>query len=389
MSVTFIHTADWQIGKPFAGIADDTKRILVQQERIKCVERIGLIANQRGASFILVAGDLFDSTSPTKAEVAATCAAIGQIGLPVLAIPGNHDHGGPGGVWEQEFFLSQQERLAPNLRVLLSAAPVELDNAVVFPCPLMRRHEPEDTTAWLRDPSLDLARFGGKPRIVLAHGSVQGFGAESDDDDVGGCLVNQIDLGRLPAGRFDYIALGDWHGLKQVDARTWYCGTPEIDRFPKGDGNRPGHVLAVTATRDGVPVAREIPTGRFKWHDHSVTFAGDGSLDVLDQDISTLLGNRAGEDLLVLHLEGSLGIEASGRLEKILEGLEARLLRLKLADHTTIAPTGEEIAALTQRASDPLISRVASRLVAEAAGNGDEADTARLALRELHAACRV
>ena len=148
-------------------------------------------------------------------------------------------------------------------------------------------------------------------------------------------------------------------------------------------------MLAVTATRDGVPVAREIPTGRFKWHDHSVTFAGDGSLDVLDQDISTLLGNRAGEDLLVLHLEGSLGIEASGRLEKILEGLEARLLRLKLADHTTIAPTGEEIAALTQRASDPLISRVASRLVAEAAGNGDEADTARLALRELHAACRV
>jgi len=31
--VKFIHTADWQIGKPFAGIGDAHKRSLVQQER--------------------------------------------------------------------------------------------------------------------------------------------------------------------------------------------------------------------------------------------------------------------------------------------------------------------------------------------------------------------
>ena len=28
---TFIHTADWQLGKPFAGIRDVTKRSLVQR----------------------------------------------------------------------------------------------------------------------------------------------------------------------------------------------------------------------------------------------------------------------------------------------------------------------------------------------------------------------
>ena len=37
----FIHTADWQIGKPFAGIGDAHKRSLVQQERIGAIERIG------------------------------------------------------------------------------------------------------------------------------------------------------------------------------------------------------------------------------------------------------------------------------------------------------------------------------------------------------------
>ena len=29
----------------------------------------------------------------------------------------------------------------------------------------------------------------------------------------------------------DYLALGDWHGTRRIDARTWYSGTPEHDRF--------------------------------------------------------------------------------------------------------------------------------------------------------------
>ena len=39
--MTFIYTADWQIGKPFAGIGEAHKRSLVQQEQIAAVKRIG------------------------------------------------------------------------------------------------------------------------------------------------------------------------------------------------------------------------------------------------------------------------------------------------------------------------------------------------------------
>ena len=38
--MTFIHTADWQIGEPFAGIGDAHKRSLVQHERIEVIKRI-------------------------------------------------------------------------------------------------------------------------------------------------------------------------------------------------------------------------------------------------------------------------------------------------------------------------------------------------------------
>ncbi|NLE11520.1 MAG: DNA repair exonuclease, partial [Actinobacteria bacterium] len=107
----FVHTADWQLGKPFGRVSDPQKRSLLQQERVEAVKRIGRVVQATGAEFVLVAGDLFDSRSADKATVSAACSAIGQIGVPVVVIPGNHDHGGPGCVWEQEFFLREQAAL--------------------------------------------------------------------------------------------------------------------------------------------------------------------------------------------------------------------------------------------------------------------------------------
>jgi DNA repair exonuclease SbcCD nuclease subunit len=113
MNARFLHTADWQLGKPFAGIADVQKRSLVQQERFAAIQRIGKVVDEYRAEFVLVAGDLFDSASVTKATVSMACSAIGRLGVPVLAIPGNHDHGGPGSIWQQVFFQRECASLAP------------------------------------------------------------------------------------------------------------------------------------------------------------------------------------------------------------------------------------------------------------------------------------
>ena len=264
-------------------------------------------------------------------------------------------------------------------------SPSNSTHAVIFPCPLLRRHESSDTTAWLRD--LPAPPAAGKPRILLAHGSVQGFGSQSDDDDTDGGEVNRIDLARLPAGTFDYIALGDWHGAKQVGPNAWYSGTPEADRFARGADYAAGNILAVTAGRGQPPTVKTIPTGRSLWHQLAFTFSGDDSLDILRHQVDTLLGNRTGTDHLLLELDGSLGIAASTRLQASLAAWEAMLLRLKLKDQTRIAPNADEIDALTVRPDDPLIAAVARQLLDESQSPGPDADIARLALRELHAAC--
>ncbi|MEI6656742.1 MAG: DNA repair exonuclease, partial [Verrucomicrobiota bacterium] len=184
----------------------------------------------------------------------------------------------------------------------------------------------------------------------------------------------------------DYIALGDWHGTKQVGPRAWYGGTPEIDRFPKGEGNDPGNILKVTLSSGQPAVVEKIPTGRFAWKELAFRFSDDASLDLFSTQLDELIGQRGDENLLLLTLEGSLGIGASGRLEKILESWESRLVRLKLDSRVAIAPSDEEIGALTRRVDDPLIATVATDLVSRCQGDTEEAAVARIALRELYSA---
>lgn len=389
--LTFLHTADWQIGKPYARMEDEQKRVLARQERLSVIQRIGTVAQEKQVQFILVAGDVFDSATPDKATVSAACAAIGALKMPVYVIPGNHDHGGPGSLWEQAFFLRECAALSPNLQVLLKPEPVELEQAVLFPCPLLRRHDASDTTAWLR--SVDMSRFGDKARLVIAHGSVLDFGPAADDEE-DFAASNHLDLSRLPASELDYTALGDWHGLKDVSTVTqvgkltaWYAGTPEPDRFPRGAGNVPGNVLAVTVQRGSTAVVEPVCTARLGWHELEFHLTDDAAVTRLDDALAEKFAGRTAQDLLRLTLHGSLGIAAWSALDQCLETWRSRLLRLRLHSRVTTAPTDDEITTLVSRTDAPLASRVADRLLQETRSSDvDTAETARQALRVLYAA---
>lgn len=384
----FLHTADWQLGKPFARISDPDKAAKVRAERIEAIRRLGALAKEHKAEFVVVAGDLFDSFTAEKSVVSAACSAMGEIGVPVLAIPGNHDHGGPGGLWEQDFFRQECESLAPNFRILLERKPVELEGATIFPCPLLRQHESADPTTWVRDFDFSGLSHPDQPRILLAHGSVHGFESNSGDDEDGSAgTSNLIALDRLPRTELDFIALGDWHGTKAIDPAAWYSGTPETDRFPKGENNDPGNALLVEVARGKEADVKKVPTGKLGWQVLDFTFASDEDVNRLEEQLRDLLGTRAGEDLLQLTLEGSLSIAAASRLDDLLSTFEARLLRLKEKNLIRLTPSEEEVESLANRPGDPLISKVAEGLFASAAGTGEEAEVARIALRELYAAC--
>lgn len=386
MTTRFIHTADWQLGKPYERIdSADDKRSMASQARFEVLETIGARIKAHQAAFVLVAGDMFDSTTPSNATVSKAFTLMGKWQVPVFIIPGNHDHGGPGSLWEQPFLLDEQKRLAPLVQVLLKREPVVHEGAVIYPCPLLRRSDTSDLTAWLREPSVHDAAHKDKARIILAHGTVQGFGSSADEEDDAPGESNLIEVKRLPASEFDYIALGDWHGTTEVTPKAWYSGTPETDRFPKGDSNDPGNILEVVAGRGQAPQITKTRTSKLNWVTVEHRFTKDEEVAPFSQK---LLGGEypdLNRTLIKLHASGSLGIAAGNDFQKLLETLRARCIRLKLKDEVGIAPTEAEIRKLCDDPSNPLLAAVAKKLVAVRDTNPAEAAKAALALRELFA----
>lgn len=381
-SMKILHTSDWQIAKPYSRVQNPASVALLQRERIAAIGRLGNVAKEQGCSLILVAGDLFDSNSADKAAVYAACAAISEIKLPVYVIPGNHDHAGAGGIWNQSFFKEVASKV-PGLKILDKPAPEVREDVVILPCPLTRKQDAGDVTSWLYASGVAESLPADRPWVVLAHGSTQGFSSTADEDVAG--QPNLIELSRLEILKPDYVALGDWHGTKQVGPNAWYSGTPEPDRFTKGADHDPGNVLVVELAGRGVaPRVEVIKTAGIQWHRLDFPFSGDESLNHFESKLDELLGQRAQRDVMELSISGYLGFEGDGRLRRRLETLEAQLLRLKLVDEVKVMPSDGELTDLTLR-DDPLIAAMAGRLTEEAKSPDPAVQTrARLALRELY-----
>ncbi len=371
-----LHTADWQIGKPFRWITDPQKLARLQRERVEAVSRIADVARSESVDALLVAGDLFDSSTVPASEVLEVMELIGAMPCPVLVIPGNHDHGGAGGIWRREDLLRRMRERAPNLELLTRLEPTSRAGLTLLPCPLLRRHDSVGPMRWLDQ--LDWQDLDSEaPRVLLAHGSVQGFGSGTD--------VNALNLERLPTEELDYIALGDWHGLMQVQSKAWYCGTPEPDRFPTGSEDQRSQVILADLTRGQDPQVRMIPTGRLAWHRITMQLQGLPDLERLQHQLDACIGSRAGRDLLRLELHGRLGLDAHRRLQALLDELSAQLLHVRLRGELQRHPTDAELNQCLDRSDGPLLSSIAAALKQELDGGADP--LIEQALIELHQLC--
>src|SRR3546814_15816719 len=59
----FIHSSDWQLGKPF-GRASEQPRAALLEARLDAIDALAAAARREGAGLVLVAGDVFDSPEP-------------------------------------------------------------------------------------------------------------------------------------------------------------------------------------------------------------------------------------------------------------------------------------------------------------------------------------
>lgn len=368
---TFIHTSDLQLGMRRKFLPPEAQSRF-DDARLRAVAAIGDVARERGAEFIVVAGDVFEHNSLERATLGRALEALRKLPVPVFLLPGNHDPLTADSIFTRSGGVGELE----GVTVLKDSTPVEVRPGVeIVGAPLLAKHASEDLCA--------KAIRGLEPteaiRILVGHGAVEGFGEEE--------ALSLIDVALLDtaaaSGVIDYVALGDTHSTAELSAskRVWYSGSPETtdyyDRTPgvAGGETDSGNVLVVTVAKDGLDSSVEVekvPVGAWTFEARAWDVAdGDDVARVIDE-----LKAYPDKDRTVVKyaLTGTLGLEATRELEQELDALEpvfAALYPRERKMRLHLEPSAEELEALplTGYARDVLRD-----LVGQATGAGPESD---------------
>lgn len=321
----FLHTADWQIGKPFRNFGE--KESMLRQARLLAIENIGKLAVAEGIRDVLVAGDLYDTEAPTQKTMLEPLERMKRYpGVVWHVISGNHDPHRGNGLWDRVRIAG----VPNNVRLHLLAEPVELGGeAILLPAPMRRKSEVNDLSEWMDS----AATPSGLIRIGLAHGSVAGF-------DVGGEANNPIAPDRAKRAGLDYLALGDWHRTTIIGPATWYAGTPEIDRF---NSQEQGQVLLVEISGAGAsPTVSRRKTGSYSWLTISEDINDTADIDTIEARLRAL--PDLSTTVMKFSLKGALPLSGRADLNRRLAGLEAAMFHFEAEfDNLLVRPTAADL----------------------------------------------
>jgi DNA repair exonuclease SbcCD nuclease subunit len=325
----FLHTADWQMGRAFTRFETEDGAALVEA-RFEVIETLARLASEHRCDAVLVAGDVFDAQTVSDRTIRRVFNATRGFGGPWVMLSGNHDAALAESVWTRARRLNA---VPANVHLALEPGVINLQpqGLSLLCAPLTQRNTYGDLTG----PFSGYESPEGFSRIGLAHGSVQGLLSEDIDS------TNPIAPDRAESSRLDYLALGDWHGTKQINERTWYSGTPEPERFRN---NEAGNALIVEVSDPGAaPTVTCLPTGRYQWHQWRETLAVQSDLEQLLERLDALPDSA----VVDLRLDGSINLADEETLLKALSVAEARFRSLRCErSGLQLAPTDENIGAL-------------------------------------------
>ncbi|POH69671.1 MULTISPECIES: exonuclease SbcCD subunit D [Cryobacterium] len=305
-----LHTSDWHIGRTFHTHSTLDHLALVLDALVD-------IVRERGVDVVAVAGDIFDSATPSADSytlLSGTLARLHATGARVVMTSGNHDSATRLG------FQSEWAGLA-GIHVVTGfdqyRTPISIDDehgpvhfyGIPFLEPaLVRHHYPDELLKTheqvlglaMRQVRADLADRGGRS-VVLAHCFAAGVAASDVERDIS---AGGLDL--VPVSVFDgpdYVALGHIHGRAQITDRVRYSGAPLHYSFAEADKPRGGWLvdldangLAETEWVD-LPIPRRlrVVTGELESlaHDDAFTsFENDWIAAVLTDRVRPLDGMR-------------------------------------------------------------------------------------------------
>jgi DNA repair exonuclease SbcCD nuclease subunit len=372
----FVHTADWQLGMTLHFLSPESQA-RYGQARIDAVADIGRIVAEQNCEFVVVSGDVFETSRVSRLVVARACEAMAAIPVPVLLLPGNHDPLDAGSVYTSEYFTARQPG---NVR-LLAGNDVErpTSGVEVLGAPWRSKRPLEDLVAAA---CADLTHDPTVLRILVGHGAVDTL--DPDRDNPAQISLSQLETS-LIARRIHYVALGDRHSTTNVGktGRVWYSGTQEVTDFDELD---PGNVLIVDLagpTNDepaGTVHVEPVRLGQWRFLREHFELS-DETVGDLERWLSAIQDKQ--RTVVKFSLIGALTLAGYSRLEMILDNYVDLLAGLQRWERHTALVVLPDAGELDELGLSGFAEQTLTQLVNEAvADDGDV--VARDALALLH-----
>lgn len=372
--IRFLHTSDWQLGMTRHFLSEEAQARFTQ-DRIDAIRRIGELAREHGAAFVVVAGDVFESNQVARQTVVRTLEAMAAIPVPVLLLPGNHDPLDAASVYRSPTFV---QRRPAHVCVLDEPTPIEpagVAGVEVIGAPWRSKQPLVDLVAAQLRALAPCAP--GRLRIVVGHGGVDALAPDRSRPE----LIRRADVdAALADGRLHYLALGDRHSTTPLgdSGAIWYSGAPIATDFDEID---PGNVLLVELTARARPAVTKLPLvveGGWRFVDEEAALNSLGDVETFAARLAAMPHKERA--ILRLRLVGSLALDAHARLERVLDEDRELFASIQVwARHTdlVVLPDADGAEALGLSG----YARAAwEELDATARGDGDDAAVARDAL---------
>jgi len=239
-----LHTSDWHVGKTIGGKSRADEHVAVFAE-------IAALAGEHDVDVVLVAGDLFDTASPSAASEAVVYRALldfAATGATVAVISGNHDNArrlraiAPMAEFGRIHVVTSPDEADENGVLRLEVAdgealqigmlPFVSQRGIVKTAELMHNDAAKNAEVYadrLAELVKQIVKSFNKDEVsvLMAHSFVKG--GEQGGGERLAHLVNEYAIAKSAFPKsIDYVALGHLHKNQQVGSapEMHYCGSP-------------------------------------------------------------------------------------------------------------------------------------------------------------------
>ena len=320
----FLHTGDWHVGKSLRG------RSRVAEHRAVLSEIVDVARDQR-VDIVLIAGDLFDTSSPTAESEEVVYRALLELARAiewVVVISGNHDN------------PRRLEAVTPlmqltNIRVLSSTSrpddggvltlqtkrgaariallPFLSQRNIIKADDLMLRDAAEHIGTYATRASRIIAALcsdASPPKTVnllLAHAMVHGGVMGGGEREAHTVFEYSVPAAAFPSS-LDYAALGHLHRAQKIPGACpiWYAGSPLQLDFGESEDSKSVNIIEVGSS---TPASVE-----------SIPLVAGRRLRFIRAQLEQLpaLASEVGDDYLRVELDGKPTLGLADRVRELL-----------------------------------------------------------------------